>query len=185
MKMKSALVFLFAGLLLAASLSADARKRKKRRSGLRKWSVTAVNGYSFLQTERPRESEKPPPAYDGQMKSYFSSLDLARNFGYFEAGARLQFYEEAFVSPFIKWNFIKNTRRRTFIPYMITGLSISSLGGVYARLGLSLFFKRYFALSPFVGTYFWYKMRGESKVLKPYSDYNWLFHGGMSLSIYL
>ena len=174
--MKSAFVFLFAGLILATSLSAEARKRK-RRSGLRKWSVSAVNGYTFFQTERPRSKQQ---AYDGQMKSFFSSLEVARNFGRFEAGARLQFYEEAFVSPFIKLNFIKNTKRRAFIPFMITGLSLSSLTGVYARLGLSLFFKRYFAFSPFVGTYFWYNTRG----LSDYSDYNLLINGGASLSLH-
>ena len=164
--------------VLLLSFSADAKEKKRRK--LRKWSVAASNGYTFHQ-KRSSMSEGELIAYDGQMKSYFSALEVARNFGRYEVGSRIQFYEEAFVSPFIKVNFIKNYKRKSFVPFMILGVSPSSLAGIYARLGLSLFFKRYFSFSPFLGAYAWFNLREVPN----YRKYNFHLHGGLSLAIHL
>lgn len=177
MNKKLLCLFLITPVLLL-SFSADAKKRKRRK--LRKWSIVASNGYTFHQRTSSMSGSEKLIAYDGQMKSYFSALEVARNFGRYEVGSRLQFYEEAFVSPFVKVNFIKNYKRKSFVPFMILGVSPSSLAGVYARLGLSLFFKRYFSFSPFLGTYFWFNIRKLSN----YRDYNFHLYGGLSLAIH-
>lgn len=176
---KKFLCFLLIIPVLLFSFSADAKRRKRKK--LRKWSVAASNGYTFHQRSSSMLGGKNLTAYDGQMKSYFSSLEVARNYGRYEVGSRLQFYEEAFVSPFVKLNFIKNYKRNALVPFLILGISPSSLAGAYFRLGLNLFFKRYFSLSPFLGAYFWYNVRD----LDDYQKYNFHLNGGISLTVHL
>lgn len=171
--------FLLITPILLFSFSADAKKRKRRK--LRKWSVAASNGYTFHQRRPSMSGDEKLIAYDGQMKSYFSSLEVARNYGRYEVGSRLQFYEEAFVSPFVKLNFIKNYKRNALVPFLILGISPSSLAGAYVRLGLNMFFKRYFSLSPFLGTYFWFNARK----LSDYQKHNFHLNVGISLTVHL
>ena len=156
-------------------------QKKRKRRKLRKWSIAASNGYTFHQRTASMSGSEKLIAYDGQMKSYFSALEVARNYGRYEVGSRIQFYEEAFASPFVKVNFIKNYKRNAFVPFLTVGISPSSLAGVYARLGLNMFFKRYYSFSPFVGTYFWINTRKLSN----YQKYNFHLNGGISLAIHL
>lgn len=187
--MKKKMIFLLGLAFLLSSLPVEAKKRRKRRrKAPRKWSVSVSSGYTFYQKDKKsieitgQGNATDSSSFDGQMSTFFSSLELARNFGYYEIGGRLQFSKETFFSPFVKWNFIKNKRRKTFIPFLILGVSPASLMGVYGRAGLNLFFNRYFAFSPFVGGFFWFKARRDL----PYKakKYNFYFNGGASLNLY-
>lgn len=156
---------------------------KKRRKKVRKWNVSTSNGYTFWQYKKISSSTSSSgiaKRFDGQMNKFFSSIEVARNFGHYEFGGRLQLDGEAFVSPFVKLNFIKNKRRNDFVPFVILGVSPSLLTGFYARAGINLFFKRYFAFSPFVGGYFWVRTGAGSK----HGNYNLHANGGFSASLY-
>ena len=141
-------------LIYLAFLVSPPSEAKKRRRKIRKWSVSTTNGYTFHQRKKDAGSVS---TFGGQMDAFFSSFEMTRNFGHYEVGLRLQQSQAVFASPFVKFNFIKNRRRNDFVPFMILGVSPSALLGVYARVGLNLFFYRYFSLSPFVGSYVWFK----------------------------
>ena len=184
--MKRKMIFLLS-LAFLFSLPAEAKKRKRRKK-LRKWSISVSNGYTFYQKEKNIFSgalqvpAPDPSSFDGQMDTFFSSLEIARNFGYYEIGGRLQYSKNSFFSPFVKWNFIKNKRRNDFVPFLILGVSPSALMGFYGRAGLNLFFNRYFAFSPFVGWFFWFKAK-RNLSYKP-KKHNFYFNGGVSVSLY-
>ena len=152
---------------------------KKRRRKTKRWSVSASNGYTFYQ--RAKNSESKTDNLDGQMDPFFSYLEVARNFGHYETGLRLQLSKAAFVSPFVKVNIIKNYRKNDFVPFVVFGISPAILAGFYTKIGINLFFfRRYVSLSPFVGGYFWFRTRHASG----YGKYHWYVHGGVSTAFH-
>ena len=170
--------FFYAFLICLAFLMSPPSEAKKRRKKIRKWSVSASNGYTFYRRAKTSFSEA--DSLDVQMNPFFSYIEMARNFGRYETGLRLQFTKAAFVSPFVKLNFIKNRRKNDFVPFVIFGISPAALTGVYIKAGINLFFKRYLSLSPFVGSYVWFRIRATSD----YGKYNWYAHGGLSTSFH-
>ena len=177
----SRLTALFAALLLIQGFPAGA-KRKARADG-RKWSVSFTNGRTFHNLK-----EKNSPAvstdlsgYDGQMNPFFSSLEISRNFGYYEIGGRLQVFDYAFVSPFVKINLRKNHLRARLIPSLIFGVVPSPLLGGYARAGLSWFINPYTSFRPFFGIYSWYRRNPH----KHYIKFNLHLNFGLTVTVYL
>ena len=160
---------------------------KKRRRKTKRWSVSVSNGYTFHQraenssSKTDKNSSLKTDSLDGKMDPFFSYLEIARNFGHYETGLRLQLSKAAFVSPFVKVNIIKNHRKNDFVPFVVFGISPAILAGFYTKIGINLFFfRRYISLSPFVGGYFWFRTRHGSD----YGKYNWYAHGGLSSSFH-
>ena len=155
---------------------------KKRRVFLRKWSLSFTNGWTF--TQRKKSSAKdtlkePWGEIEGQMQAFFSSLEIARNLGYYEIGAKIQ-TNPAFISPFFKWNWNKNNSRASIIPSVTLGFVPTQLMGCWLRLGLGLSLNRYVSLEPFIGTYTWYKI----KELANYEKYDWHLNTGLRINLY-
>ena len=167
-------------LFLIQSIPASAEKKTRR--GGRKWSLSFTNGRTFYNL-----NEKNSPAastdisgYDGQMNPLFSSLEISRNFGYYEVGGKLQIFDYTFVSPFIKINLRKNRLRARIIPSLIFGVVPSPLWGGYARAGLSWFFNPYMNFRPFFGIYSWYR----GKPHKHYIKFNLHLNFGLTVTVY-
>ena len=180
--MKQLILFLSLFVFLMAPFS-KAEARKKRKYSARKWSVSMVNGYSFYQAKKS-SADRPGEwllTGEGQMHSFFSALELSRNFGHFEMGAKIQNKGSAFVSPFVKGNFNKNNSRASIIPSVTFGLVPSNgLFGSWLRASLGLSVNRYMSLEPFVGTYAWLKVKDNPK----YEKYNWHLHTGLKINLY-
>lgn len=159
-------------------------ERKKRK--YRKWSATFTNAYTFYQLKKgsTAKSYERGIGVDGQMNTFFSNLELRRNFGRYELGGKIQLFKETFVSPFLKINMAKNRRNSDVIPYLTIGVVPASLTGVYTRLGIDLMGNRYFAISPFVGAFAWYKIKDLDNDEIFYQKQNVHFHGGLSTTIY-
>ena len=140
-----------------------------------------TNGYTFYELKKSgvEESSATGIGVDGQMNTFFSNLEIRRNFGRYEVGGKIQFFDEAFISPFVKINMAKNRSRTGVIPYVTLGVVPAQLTGVYARLGLDLRVNSYFAISPFLGVFSWYKIKNA-----PYERYNVHVHGGLSTTLY-
>ncbi|MDE0092782.1 MAG: hypothetical protein OXN83_05820 [Oligoflexia bacterium] len=169
------LIFLF----LTSVSKAEARKK---RVFPRKWALSIVNAYSFYE---PKKSSIDLPGKwndfdDGQMKSFFSALELSRNFGQFEVGAKIQNVRSAFISPFFKWNLNKNNSRASIIPAFTAGVVPSLLTGVWLRLSLGLSINRYMSLEPFIGAYAWHKLKENPE----YEQYNFHFNSGLKINLY-
>ena len=158
--------------------SSGKRKKRKRTA---KWSVSISNGYTFY--SQKKSSVKGLEFWshlDGQMNTYFSSLEVGRNFGSYEVGGRLQFLGPSFVSPYLKWNIVNKNSRNAFKPSLTFGVVPSHLMGGYVKFNLGLAVNSYFVLNPFVGFYAWYRL----KDIMEYEKSNYHVNAGLSLSMY-
>ena len=184
--MKRQFLFLSLILLLLTPFS-NSEARKKRKAYSRKWSMSIVSAYSFFELKKP-SAQKPgvwDDSVDGQMQDFFSALELSRNFGYFEVGAKIQQSGPAFISPFLKWNLNKNNSRASIIPAFTMGFVPSRLMGSWLRASLGLSINRYMSLEPFVGVYAWYKIQDTGSLLAAkYENYNLHFHTGLRINLY-
>ena len=174
------LLFLSFFLFLTSIPEATARKKRKRIS--RQWSISLVNGYS-LYHKRKSNTEKPHTLTDwedGQTQKLFSALELSRNFGHFEVGAKIQNTKNSFISPFIKWNLNRNFSRAGIVPSFTLGVTPSILMGVWARASLGVSVNRYMSLEPFLGAYAWHKIIDEPK----YAKNNWHLNFGLRINLY-
>lgn len=179
--MKKLTLYLSLFFLLLTPFS-KSEARKKRKASNRKWSISTVNGYSFYQ-DKKSSAEKPGEwslTGEGQMQSFFSALELSRNFGHFEMGSKIQNKGPAFISPFVKLNFNKNDQRASIIPSITFGLIPSIIFGSWLRASLGLSLNRYMSLEPFLGAYAWYKVKDNPK----YEKYNWHLHIGLKINLY-
>lgn len=172
---------LFLSLISLCFLAPVESSAKKKRVFKRKWSLSFSNGYSFYQSKKPSASA--PMEWgnlDGQMHPFFSAVEISRNMGYYELGAKVQHLGPTFVSPFFKWNLNKNNSRASIIPSITLGVVPAHVMGVWLRVALGLSLNRYMSLSPFVGTYTWYKVKEDEK----YEKYNLHLNAGLAINLY-
>ena len=158
---------------------------KKKRYSKRALSVSIVNGYSVSSSNKGNNAYSPKDAGrlidgDGQMYPFFSALELARNFGRYEIGARIQNISNTFVSPFFKLNLIKNYSKSIVIPSFTLGFVPSQLLGGWLRGSLAFYLNHHSSLEPFVGFYGWYKI----KDLPDYEKSGYHFHAGLRINLY-
>jgi len=156
----------------------SARKRKRLS---RSWSISTVNGYSFYQIKKP--SAKDPTAWgnlDGQMHKYFSALEISRNMGYYEFGARIQNLGYNFVTPFMTWNMMKNNYKTPIVTSFSLGVTPSHIAGLWLRFNLALSINRYISLSPFIGAYVWYKTIDDPE----YEKQNIHLNAGLQIKLF-
>lgn len=158
---------------------------KKKRYSKRAFSISLVNAYTFHSSNQSSNVYGPKDAGrlidgDGQMYSVFSALELARNFGRFELGARIQNISKTFVSPFLKWNLIKNYSKSPVIPSFTLGVVPSELLGSWLRAGLAFKLSHYSSMEPFIGCYGWYKLTD----LPNYEKSGYHFHTGLRINLY-
>ena len=188
MKKKNRLLFLvFLSLFFLVPFESSAKK--KRRVYKKKWAISFTNGYNIRQIPNrkigirdPLELNNKDWGYlEGQMHVFFSSLDISRNFGYYEFGAKIQNLGPTFISPFFKWNLNKNNSRASIIPSVSLGLVPSRIMGAWLRLGLGLSWNPYVSFAPFVGTYAWYKIKEDGG---RYEKWALHFNAGLSLVLY-
>ena len=185
--MKNQILFsLLLSLFFMIPVKSSARKIKTFK---RNWSVSIVNGYSFavypkrkgIQNSKP--SKRDPFAWEdleGQMHPFFSSLEISRNMGYYEIGAKIQNLGPTFVSPFFKLNFPKNNSRAVIMPSLTLGIVPSHIMGAWLRVGVSLSLHRYFSIAPFIGVYSWYKIRDDARYEKNGRHWN----TGLRINLY-
>ena len=160
---------------------------KKRRYSKRTLSISVVNAYTFYSVKQENSSAHPPgdPARiiegDGQMYLTFSALELARNFGRYEIGARIQNISTNFISPFFKFNFIKNYSKSIVVPSLTLGFVPSRLLGAWSRASLSIYLSHHSTLEPFIGVYSWYKLTDD---LSNHIKSNTHFHAGLRINLF-
>ena len=170
------LFFIFVSLCFLSPVESSA---KKRRVFPRKWSLSLINGYSFY--EHKTSAENPLSLGVEGINRFFSSLEISRNFGYYEIGARIQHSDSLpFVSPFLKWNGNKNNSKAHIVPSLTWGIVPSHLMGSWLRLGLALSLNPYVSISPFMGVYTWYKIKDDPK----YNKYNFYLNAGLRINLY-
>ena len=164
--------------LCGLGFSAEGRTRAKNRT----WSLSITNGHTLynLKDKNSPDPSTEPSGYDGQMNTTFSSLEISRNFGYYEVGGKLQLFDYTFISPFLKINFRRNHKRARIVPSLILGIVPSPLFGGYARTGFSWFLNSRLSFRPFIGVYGWYR----SKPNKHYIKRNIHINTGITISIY-
>ena len=160
---------------------------KKRRFFKRSLSISLVNGYTFYSSVKRVNVYGPKDAGrlisgDSQMYPFFSSLELARNFGRYEIGVRIQNISTTFISPFFKLNFIKNYSKSLIIPSFTIGLVPSYLLGGWLRASLALSLGNYSSLEPFAGLYGWYKIKDQN--MSEYEKTSLHFHAGLRINLY-
>jgi len=180
--MKLKVLFL---LLISLFYPIDSLAKKKKYSK-RAFSLSLVNGYTFYPSRLSSAhsfnlDDAGQLIYgDGQMYSpFFSSLELARNFGRYELGARIQNISEAFITPFLKWNFIKNHSKYPLIPSLTWGVVPSRLLGSWLRASLALRLSHQSSLEPFLGFYGWYNLG-----LIGFEKSGYHFHAGLRINLY-
>lgn len=149
-------------ILCLVGFSADAKTKH------RKWNLSITNGYTFynLKDKNSAAASTDLSGYDGQMNKFFSSLEISRNFGYYELGGKLQLFDYTFISPFLKINFRRNHWRARIIPSLTLGVVPSSLWGAYGRASLSWFANPYLSFRPFIGVYGWYRGKPHGHYIK-------------------
>ena len=178
---KNFFIFLSFFLILATVSKTEAKKRKKYFS--RKWSISFVNGYSFHHKENKSNTKDPHTLTDwedGQTQIFFSAIELSRNFGHFEAGAKIQNTKHTFISPFIKWNLNKNSSRAKIIPSFTLGFTPSILMGSWVRASIGLSVNRSMSIEPFFGAYAWRKIKDHANYIKS----NWHLNTGLRINLY-
>ena len=155
----------------------------KKRKRTPKWSASVTNGYTFYSDKKfnvDSETVSDWNHFEGQMNTYFSSLDISRNFDRYELGAKIQFMGSTFVSPFFKWNIVKQSKKIRIKPSITLGVVPHSLFGAYLRFNFGINLNRYVTLNPFVGVHGWYKLDDDPK----YEKHNYHANAGFSLSLY-
>ncbi len=184
---------LFSTFLILCFLIPVDSSARKRRVAKRKWSLSLANGYSFSKAKKDIHSsipqqQRPLLHPEGQMNDFFHSLEVSRNFGNYEIGAKIQHTGQNFISPFFTWNLSRNHSRSSIVPSITLGLVPSHLAGAWLRFSLGLSLNRYISFSPFVGLYSWYKlknppaMNGQDLI---YSKYNIHFNSGLKINLYI
>ena len=182
---KSFLFIAFASLCLLIPVSSEAEKKKRKRTFKRKWSLSVTNGYSFYRYKKGSSQASTDWGYlDGQMHLFFSSLDVSRNFGYYEVGAKIQNSGSTFISPFFTWNLNKNHSKASFVTSLTLGIVPAHLMGSWLRLNFSWYLNRYLSLSPFVGAYTWILVKNSADNSIKYEKYNIYSHAGLSIKLY-
>ena len=163
------------------------------------WSFSLVSGYTV---KSPRKSFSLVSGYivksprksvglslsdwtggDGQMRQFFSALEIARLLGRYEVGARIQNIGPTFITPFMKVNFRKGGRSRRFAlrPSLSFGLVPFSIMGFWSRAELEIALRQELGISPFVGLYSFIKIVEDPR----YEDVIPLFANvGIRLSLY-
>lgn len=177
---KQFLFYLLVSIFLLTPFQVGAKKRKKFQ---KRWSLSVVNAYGFHNFPNKKGSERKPLEWgdlDGPMHPFFSSLEISRNLGYYEIGAKIQDSGPAFVSPFLKWNLIKNKGRKFFIPALTFGVVPSHIMGVWLRLGAGFSLNPYISFSPFIGASAYYKLKDDAK----YEKYNIHLNTGLRINLY-
>lgn len=170
-------IFFFSQFLIGAGAFAAQKKSRY----LSKWSVALTNGYTFYENKKSGVGEAGSwGGVDGQMNLFFSSIEIARNFNNYEIGGKIQLLGPSFVSPFVKWNIIRQSKSTIFKPSIMLGVVPSELFGVYARVNFGLQWNHYITLNPFVGVYSWYKIAENPK----YEKQNLHVNAGFSLNLY-
>lgn len=185
---KYILLLISLSLCFLAPIESSARKKKKRRVYKKKWSISLTNGYRIHQYRRAdaRDHMKIDSEWggqEGQMYRFFSSLDISRNFGYYEIGAKIQNLGPTFVSPFFKLNMAKNNSRSKIVPSVTLGVVPSRTMGGWLRAGLGLSLNRYVSFTPFVGAYTWYKIINGG-ASSGYEKWSYHINTGLSVSLY-
>ena len=180
--MKQPVLIFSAILLILTPISNVEARKRKRKIFPRKWSISLVNAYSFYELKKPNAST--PYTWtdweDGQTQKFFSALELNRNFGRFEVGAKIQNSKHTFISPFLKWNLNKNYSNASIVPAFTLGFVPSIVMGVWLRASLGLSVNRYLSLEPFVGSYAWHKIKGPPEYEKNSAH----FHTGLKINLY-
>lgn len=157
--------------------------KKKRKKNPRKWSLSIVNAYGFYNFPNKKGSQRQVLEWgdvDGPMHPFFSSLEISRNFGYYEAGARIQDSGPVFVSPFFKWNVFKNKGRPFLVPAVTFGLAPSHIMGIWLRISTGFSLNSYISLEPFIGASAYYKLKEDPK----YEKYNIHLNTGLRINLY-
>ena len=181
MKQPFGLFLLF--FFLLAPLSEIEAKKRKRRVFPRKWSLSLVNAYHLYAKSKKSNIEIPNTLTDwedGQTQILFSALELSRNFGHYEIGAKIQNTKHTFLSPFVKWNLNKNYSRAGIVPSLTVGVVPSILMGAWIRASLGFSVNRYMSLEPFIGGYAWRKIKESAK----YEPSNLHFNAGLRINLY-
>lgn len=181
--MKRLVLFLILAGLVSIPMEAFAKKRSKIFK--RKLGVSIVNAYTFHSYKDRPNVYAPKDAGrlitgDGQMYKFFSALEIARNYRNYEIGARIQLISTTFISPFLKWNLIKNDSRATIVPSLTIGLVPSQIMGGWLRAGLALSLNRYSSVEAFTGAYLWQKI-GD---IAEYEKNGYHFNAGLKINLY-
>ena len=172
--------FLFISLFF---IPLETEAKKKRKTFQRRWSFSIVNAYGFYNFPNKKGSQRKVFEWgdvDGPMHPFFSSLEISRNFGHYELGAKIQDSGSAFVSPFLKWNLNKNKGRNFFVPAVTFGLVPSHIMGAWLRLGTGFSFNSYVSFSPFIGMSAYYKLTEDPK----YEKYNIHLNAGLRINLF-
>ncbi|MCY4321561.1 MAG: hypothetical protein OXC37_04045 [Bdellovibrionaceae bacterium] len=180
--MKKLFLFFLIFVVLSPFNIAEAQTKKSRKVFLRKWSLSLVNGYSFYSLKK--SNIKKPFSLtdweDGQTQEFFSALELARNFGLFEIGAKIQNTKQTFISPFLKLNSSKNYSNKNILGSLTFGFTPSILMGAWLRASLSLSVNKYLSLEPFMSIYAWHKIKEHPE----YADQNLHLNTGLKINLY-
>ena len=178
------LVFLFISVTFSAEANQKKRKVFKRRLSISFVSAYTLHSYPKKLTPdpfQPGQIPQKPILGDSQIESVFSALEISRNFGFYEVGVRIQNTFSSFVSPFFKWNVIKNYSQSRIVPSLTVGVTPSSvLMGSWLRVGMGVSLNRYLSLEPFLGSYIYYKIAEHGL----YEKWNSYFHAGLRFSLY-
>lgn len=155
---------------------------KRKKVFKRKWAFSITNAYTFDSLKKTTSANDPFKWEDleGQMQSFFSALEISRNMGSYEVGAKIQHKGIAFVSPFFKWNINKNNSRSSVVPAITLGVVPSHIMGGWLRLELAVSLNRYVSLAPFIGSYAWYEIKDSPQ----YEKYDAHFNVGLKISLY-
>ena len=156
--------------------------QKKRKVFPRKWSLSLVNAYRIHgYPEKP--SGKSPFDWgdvDGPMHLSFSALEISRNFGYYEIGAKIQNSGPAFVSPFFKWNANKNNSKALLTPSVTVGVVPTHILGIWLRLSYDMSLNSYISIAPFIAAAGYY----EIKDIPKYAEKSIYFNAGIRINLY-
>ena len=175
--------FLFVLLLSILFTPLETEAKKKRRKFQRRWSFSIVNAYGFYNLPNKKISQRKVFDWgdvDGPMHPFFSSLEISRNLGRYEIGAKIQDSGPAFVSPFLKWNLKKNKGKTFLVPAITFGLVPSHIPGIWLRLGIGFSLNSYISFSPFLGISAYYKLKEDPK----YEKYHTNLNVGLRINLY-
>ena len=178
--MKKQLLFL-SFMSLCFLLPSHSSFAKKKRVFKKNWSFSIVNGYTFHQQKKASARDVTEWGdLEGQMHPFFSSLEISRNLGYYEIGAKIQNLGPTFISPFFKWNWRKNNSKASIVPALTLGFVPSHIMGSWLRMEVGLSLNSYVSIAPFAGVFAWYKIKDDAK----YEKHNFHLNAGLRISLY-